>query len=212
MLKNRVLFPYIANGQVVNIRGRTIDGDSVKYASPSGKAYAGGTPVLYLHDVLSILRQEGHLKVILTEGEVKALAPFQAWEAGLLSMPGVSTPGISNLQPEMMDQLRDFTVFLCYDSEERKDPFKLSPGELFTIRNGEKLMGLDVERQLKRAAKALTEATDNGNDEQAIELQEQVHKLTDKLNEAKARNIKVRVVRLPRFPTEEKIDLRKKYS
>lgn len=77
--------------------------------------------------------------VSLIEGEIKALLATQAWRAGDLSVPAVAQPGISILQAEMIEALAGKRVYLLYDSEARKDPFALSPGERHTILNGEKL-------------------------------------------------------------------------
>jgi hypothetical protein len=204
VLKNTVILPYM-NGQVRMIRGRALSGASkAKYLAPSGVAYyAGGKPIFFLHDVLDELRAMNRMKVILTEGELKALAPYQAWQNNQLSMPGIGTPGIQYLPEPLLNALAGFTVYLIYDVEKRNDPFTLSPGERFTIKNGCKLTGLDIKEDILVAKGQMKKA--KGDD--AIKLEIKLAGLQAKLKLIKAREIKVRVVRLPCWLCQEKVDL-----
>jgi DNA primase len=135
MLLDAITFPYHHHGTVAMLRSRKLDpGEGPKYLAPRGTLYAGATPCFFLHAVLDQTDQ-----VIVTEGEFKALACYQAWQDHQITMPAVATPGIGLLRDEMIDALRGKTVYLCYDSEARKDPDHLSPGEEYTIKHGERL-------------------------------------------------------------------------
>jgi len=217
-----LIFPYLANGEVKVLRARSLDrGARLKYVNPATTYFAGGTPIFFLHDVLEELRALEIYEIILTEGEIKAVAAYQAWLNNKISIPAVSTPGIAYLPDELINQLHDFTVYLAYDVEERKDPFVLSPGENFTIKNGKKIIGWGVEAQLLFAQEELTHAkkelekVEKTEDETQIEKAKQelaqkaakVEAELSKSQKIKERNIKVKVIRLYRSPDEKKVDL-----
>jgi hypothetical protein len=205
LLRGVITFPYSRNGICTTMRTRKLDpGDGTKYYSPAVALYAGATPTLFNQDILNKTD-----KVILTEGEIKAALVYQAWLEGQLSMPAVAQPGIGYLPEAFLDALANKTVYLIYDSEERQDPFVLSPGERFTIHNGLKLTGLDIKHMLEAKQQALHVASKpRDKDEDEINrLQEEISQLQAKLERIKARNIRVKVVRLPRPADVAKVDL-----
>ena len=202
ILQGTITIPYLAAGKVTMIRGRMLDPKGkTKYLSPFGALYAGGTPTLFGQDVLVELAEYGRKQVILTEGEFKAQLATQCWKADMLSMPAVAQPGISIFPVEFIQALSGFTVYLTYDVEARKNPFTLSPGEQFTIRNGKKLLGLDLKGKIKHYEKkekeeGLTEDQQKG----LLMLKAQYQEVVDL-------KIKVKVVRLTRYSHESKVDL-----
>jgi hypothetical protein len=105
-----------------------------KYLSPAGPLYAGAEPTFYLHHVLP--ESEA---VILTEGELKALAAHQEWRRGRSPLPCVATSGILYLPPALLAALRGKLVYLAYDNEAPKRGQRLSVGERAISRNGAKL-------------------------------------------------------------------------
>ena len=125
MLRGAITLPYWRADECRMVRTRMLDpGTSPKYQAPAGVGYyAGGEPCFYLDDVIDQVDA-----LILTEGEFKALAVWQAWRAKQLSVPAVAQPGIGFLPDALLDRLAGKTVYLCYDSEMRRDPFQPSPG------------------------------------------------------------------------------------
>lgn len=208
LLRDALTFPYAAGSTVAMLRVRKLNPqpERPKYLAPAGVAYyAGGAPTLYLGDVLAQSNA-----VILTEGEIKALLAWQHWRAGALRVPAVAQPGIGYLPDALLDALRGKTVYLCYDSEARRDPFTLSPGEQHTIRNGERLTGLGFARQLdafQRRANTLMRSSDPADQAALQQLPAQVQALEMQAQAAQARGIQVRVVRLPRDADTPKVDL-----
>lgn len=136
ILRRAITIPYRVNGVVKLLRGRVLKPRprDAKYLSPAGPLYAGARPVFYLHHVL-----EGASSVILTEGELKALAAHQEWRAGRSPFPCVATSGIMYLPPACMDALQGKIVYLAYDNEPPKRGERESPGEKAIGRNGAKL-------------------------------------------------------------------------
>jgi DNA primase (bacterial type) len=135
-LRGRLLFPYIANGEVVDLRSRTYD---------SGKGYRSLGPYVergatfpFGWDNLA----PGTRSVIITEAEFKALAALQAFHAGELEQPTLGQPGLNVFREEWARQLvaRGVEeVVLCYDSQRRptKDGIPvLAPEEQWSLRHG----------------------------------------------------------------------------
>jgi len=103
-LANRIIFPYLVENVVVDMRGRLLGGDDErKYLSPYGGAYFRGADYAFNHDALK------NDTIILTEGEAKAIASN-------VVMPTVSIPGILSLRPQLKQRTgQSFTI--CFDSQ-----------------------------------------------------------------------------------------------
>lgn len=141
ILKGTITIPYWNGNTCVFLRGRKLapkPGDP-KYLSPTGPAYAGGTPVFYLHHAL-----RDAPAVILTEGEFKALAAHQEWRAGRSELPCVATSGAMYLPPALVDALVGKLVYLAYDNEKPKRGERESAGERAVSRNGAKLRAAGI--------------------------------------------------------------------
>lgn len=136
ILRRTITIPYRMGDTVTLLRGRVLKPrpDDAKYLSPAGPLYAGARPSFYLHHVL-----EGQPAVILTEGELKALAAHQEWRAGRSPLPCVATSGIMYLPPACLEALQGKIVYLAYDNEQPKRRQRESAGERAISRNGAKL-------------------------------------------------------------------------
>jgi hypothetical protein len=135
-LRGRIVFPYIAGGEVVDLRTRTYD---------AGKGYRSLGP--YVERGATFPFGWDHLapgtrSVIITEAEFKALAALQAFHAGEVSMPTLGQPGLNVFREEWAQQLAAQgveEVVLCYDSQRRstKDGVPaLAPEEQWSLRHG----------------------------------------------------------------------------
>ena len=133
-----LVFPYLADGVVTDLRTRSFPGKG--YRSLAGGYTERGATAPFGWDSL-----DGCDTVIITEGELKALATTQAYRAGRLSMPALAHPGLSYLREEWGPALVArgvHTVILAYDSQPRpvKDGvLQLAPEEIWTIRHGQDL-------------------------------------------------------------------------
>jgi hypothetical protein len=135
-LRGRIVFPYIADGQVVDLRTRTYDGQ---------KGYRSLGPYLE-RGALSPFGWDsiapGTKTVIVTEAEFKALAALQAFHAGELAYPTLGQPGLTVFRETWAENLRAKgveEVVLCYDSQPRphKDGVPgLAPEEQWSVRHG----------------------------------------------------------------------------
>lgn len=133
--KYTITIPYFAGDTCVLLRGRKLapKKGEPKYLSPAGPLYAGDTPRFYLHHVL-----KDTPAVILTEGELKALAAHQEWRASRSSLPCVATSGVMYLPQALIDALHGKLVYLAYDNEDSK------AGERAVSRNGNKLRSAGI--------------------------------------------------------------------
>jgi hypothetical protein len=135
-LRGRLVFPYIAGGEVVDLRTRTYE---------SGKGYRSlgpyderGATAPFGWDAVT----PGTKTVIVTEAEFKTLAALQAFHEGDLSFPTLGQPGLTVFRESWAEQLVGQgveEVVLCYDSQPR--PAKngtsiLAPEELWSLRHG----------------------------------------------------------------------------
>jgi len=204
LLRDAITLPYVVGGQVRMLRTRKLEPSSgPKYCSPAGVPYfAGGAPIFFGHDLLAQATT-----LILTEGELKALAVSQAWRAKQLPCPAIAQPGISYLPEALIDALAHKTIILCYDSEARKDPFVLSPGEQFTIRHGARLTGIGLAGQIAALARQAHQAAKAGNAPDAVRLEQQAQQFADQAAHLDELAIDVKVLRLPRAADTAKVDL-----
>nr|WP_255604286.1 hypothetical protein [Oscillochloris sp. ZM17-4] len=134
-LRGAILLPYMADGQIVDLRTRSFPGKGYR-SLPGGYSERGATAPFGWDSL------DGSDTVIITEGELKALAVNQAYRADHLSAPAIAHPGLSYWRPEWGAQLRArgvTTVILAYDSQPRptKDGHtQLAPEEIYSIRHG----------------------------------------------------------------------------
>jgi hypothetical protein len=135
-----LLFPYLAAGEVVDLRTRSFPGKG--YTSLPGGYAERGALFPFGWDSL-----DDSDTLILTEGEFKALAVTQAYRNNRLSAPAMAHPGLSYIREEWAAQLLARgvrTVILAYDSGPRpvKDGvLQLAPEETWSIRHGQRLQG-----------------------------------------------------------------------
>ncbi len=146
-----LVFPYIANGDVVDIRMRR-PGPGHKTKSLPGSPEARGAIFPMGWDNL-----DSAATVLLTEsGEFKALIPQAAYAAGALTVPTLGHPGLSNFRPEWGAKLVERgvrTVVLAYDSQPRRAHdgiLKLAPEEANAIRHGHLLSAAGLEVRVLR--------------------------------------------------------------
>jgi hypothetical protein len=134
-----LVFPYIANGEITDLRTRSFPGKG--YRSLPGGYDSRGAIFPFGWDSL----EPGTNTVVLTEGEFKALAVTQAYVAGQFSAPALAHPGLSYLRPEWGQLLRErgvTTVILAYDSQPRPirdGAIQLAPEEIWSLRHGASL-------------------------------------------------------------------------
>jgi hypothetical protein len=207
VLRGTITLPYYSNHRCVMLRSRRLTaGDGPKYLSPAGVAlYAGGTPTLYLADQLS----DTHTTVVLTEGEFKALLPWQH------DIAAVAQPGGGYLPDSFIAALDNRTVVVAYDVEQRSDTFVVSPGEQFTLRTVGRLTGITISERIDELTKILTRAKDVKSDADAqaaalinfTAIENQLRELREQLDSLRQRKIRVKVLRLPRSADEVKVDL-----
>jgi hypothetical protein len=134
----KIVFPYYADGQVIDIRTRsisaadTVNGQLIRYISPKGNAQQRGAVAPFGEQWLG-----NSPRVVITEGEYKALIPH----AYGLDTPVLGLRGTHDWQAEYMGLLRQRLVILAFDNDRSAAPDKqgLTPGQRATIQLGRQL-------------------------------------------------------------------------
>ena len=228
VLRGTITIPYWHAGVCTLLRGRqfvtiperqlrylTPDGETrsvtspekpLRYISPGGvPLYGGSAPTLYLAD--SIAKAD---TILLCEGEFKALAAHQS------GIAAVAQPGVGYLPDSFVQALAKKTVVICYDVEQRRDPFAFSPGEQYTLSAVGRLCGIDQQQQINRLYQVLDELDKAKSDdirEQTLVLAQieatkaKIAQLKQQQERIKKLQIRVKVVRLPRRADERKVDV-----
>lgn len=105
-LSNRIVFPYIAESVVTDMRGRSMSGEDPKYKSAFHRSYSRGAIFPYNYDRASE-RSRDTKRVIITEGEIKAiLADVHGYAA--IALPGMTSWRRNTIFPSDVDII---TVF-----------------------------------------------------------------------------------------------------
>lgn len=96
-LADRIIFPYIADGEVTDLRGRTVMGEEPKYKSLYHRSEQRGA--LYPFNYDSAMRKAQQTKkLIITEGEIKAVVADQ------FDFPIMALPGMLSYRPALVAQ------------------------------------------------------------------------------------------------------------
>jgi hypothetical protein len=148
-LCGRIVLPYVAHGEVTDLRTRAFPGKG--YTSLAGGYSERGATALFGWDAL-----DGATSVLITEGEFKALAVTAAYADNHLSAPALAHPGLSYWRDEWATELREAgvqSVVLAYDSQPRpvhEGQQHLAPEEIWTIRHGLKLQAAGLQVRVLR--------------------------------------------------------------
>lgn len=139
-LRGRIVIPYQFRGVIVDLRTRRFPGHG--YTSlAGGYTWRGAVTPLCWDEAC------GSEIVIITEGELKALAVTAAFRRGLVPAPALGHPGINYFRPEWAaDLVRHGTriAILAYDARatrprDDRGVEQLAPEELWTFRHGQTL-------------------------------------------------------------------------
>jgi hypothetical protein len=148
-LRGSIVLPYIAGGEVIDLRTRTFPGKG--YRSLAGGYEARGAVFPLGWDSL-----DGEGTVLITEGEFKALAVQQAYRDGRLDAPAIAHPGLSYFREEWGPALlaRGIrTVVLAYDSQPRRAKegiIQLAPEEVWSVQHGRRLLAAGLQVRVLR--------------------------------------------------------------
>jgi DNA primase len=106
VLHSRIIFPYLTpTGQVVDMRGRSLADDAVRYKGPFGSAFTRGA------DEWPYGAESVGNSFLVTEGEVKAIVATQH------GFPAVGLPGINSWKWRTRE-LAGESVTIVFDSQQ----------------------------------------------------------------------------------------------
>ncbi len=88
-LIDRIVFPYLAFGEVTDMRGRCLDNQEPRYKSPFNQSTARGAIYPFNYD-RAIRRSKDTGVLVITEGEIKA-AVGDIYGFAMIGLPGMST-------------------------------------------------------------------------------------------------------------------------
>jgi hypothetical protein len=143
-LRGRIVIPYLHDGAIIDLRTRRIGRSG--YTSLAGSYALRGATVPYGWDTLA------SDVVIITEGELKALAAQAAFRAGVLPYPAIAHPGVNYFRAEWATWLarRGIRVaILAYDARAVRPTDAdgrptLAPEERWTLRHGRTLQAAGI--------------------------------------------------------------------
>jgi hypothetical protein len=130
-----LVFPYRAQGAIVDLRTRTFPGKG--YKSLPGSYTLRGASYPYGWDDIGTTDT-----VLITEGELKQLAVQQAYQEGMLMLSGLAHPGLTSFHRDWGRYLLQrgiHVAILSYDTQPRPivdGVTKLAPEEIWTLRHG----------------------------------------------------------------------------
>jgi len=146
-----LLFPTIAEGEIIDLRTRKLDSHA-KARSLTGSPRDRGAIYPFGWDDIA-----GADTVMLTEsGEFKTLVPLAAYQAGNLSIPTIGCPGINGLPSTLGMALVAKgvrCVILAYDSQPLPvldGVIQLAPEEIWTLKHGILLADAGLEVRILR--------------------------------------------------------------
>ena len=126
-LAGRIVFPYRADGEITDMRGRAVGDEEPKYKSPIHQSYVRGAIYPYNYDfAIALARQKKYL--LITEGEIKALV------AQIHGFPTVAFPGMTAWRPGLIfeSNIQPIVVFDNSPSIEDKIRVDKSIAKLYT--------------------------------------------------------------------------------
>ena len=139
--KGKLVIPYYDQaGDVVDLRTRsvshkdTVAGKQIRYTSPKLSPTARGVDVPY-----GVSRLGHAPRIVLTEGEFKALVPMAYG-----SIPILGLRGVNDFMPEYLDYCRNRLVVLAFDNDDKCQPNGLTAGQAATVLLGRKLQANDI--------------------------------------------------------------------
>jgi endogenous inhibitor of DNA gyrase (YacG/DUF329 family) len=116
-LEGRIVFPYIAEGKITDLRGRDVVGADPKYKSPFRSSGSRGAIYPFNFD-RAFARSAETKMVIVTEGEIKAIL------ADLHGFAAVAFPGMASWRPAMMFDA-DVQYVVVYDNAKGVDRWRI---------------------------------------------------------------------------------------
>lgn len=136
-LCGRIVIPYRSGDAVVDLRSRRFPGSG--YMSLPGSYAWRGATIPFGWDIATTSEV-----VIITEGELKALAVNAAYRTGCIPYPAISHPGLTYFRPAWATALSRRGVrvaILAYDARATRPADaagneQLAPEEAWTIRHG----------------------------------------------------------------------------
>lgn len=107
-LGSRIIFPYIANDEITDVRGRTIIGEDPKYKSAYNPSVLRGAVFPFNWDRAE-KKAKDTKKLIITEGEIKAAI------ADMFGYACVALPGMTNWRQMIL--YHDWQVIVIFDND-----------------------------------------------------------------------------------------------
>lgn len=117
-LSDRIVFPYIAEGEITDLRGRSFLGEDPKYKSLYHRAGQRGAIYPFNYDAAMQKARETKT-LIVTEGEIKAMVADQ------LNFAIVAFPGMLSYRPALIQQPGIKTIVIFDNSVDLEDRIRV---------------------------------------------------------------------------------------
>jgi DNA primase len=109
---HRLIIPYLVNGRIVYLRGRTLlNNTSVsKYISLSN--FAGNLSLKRFYNIDTLKRVYPEEKLFICEGEFDTIIMEQS------GFKAIGIPGVTNIPVDKIDLLKNYNIYAAFDNDE----------------------------------------------------------------------------------------------
>ena len=108
---HRLIIPYIEQGEIVYVRGRTVNGKNPDFKYISLNNVSGSLPLKRFYNIDTLKTLEPGEPLIICEGEFDTMMIEQA------GGKAIGIPGVTNIPEKELKQLSDYNLYLAFDND-----------------------------------------------------------------------------------------------
>ena len=108
---HRLIIPYIEQGEIVYVRGRTVNGRNPDFKYISLNNISGSLPLKRFYNIDTIKTLNPDEPLIICEGEFDAMMIEQS------GGKAIAIPGVTNIPEKELKELKDYNIYLAFDND-----------------------------------------------------------------------------------------------
>ena len=107
----KLIIPYIEQGEIVYIRGRTVNAKNKDFKYISLSNVAGSLPLKRFYNIDTVKTLKEDTPLIICEGEFDTMMIEQA------GGNAIGIPGVTNIPEKELKQLKDYNLYFVFDND-----------------------------------------------------------------------------------------------